>query len=217
MRVLSELINVHEPALPLVLEWIEHSPLSCEVLPPSEARASVLLELQITTRSPMGTIAFETGGLLIDNGWLRVLGSGNPKLERTITGWNRDRASGFLLVADDVVGGFFAINSGGLGGDTGAMYYWAPDTLVWEELGIGYSDFLKWSLSPNLEKFYANLRWTNWQSDAKHLHGDQCFNFYPFLWTEQGSVQTSRRTGIPVSEQFAANVELATQVNGQET
>lgn len=215
MRALSELINTVEPAFPLVAEWIKNASTQCEVLPPSKARESVLLKLQVTTRSPMGAIAYETGGLLIDNGWLRLLGSGNPKLERTITLWNKDRASGFLLVADDAVGGFFAINSGGLGADSGAMYYWAPDTLAWEALGIGYSDFLQWSLSPKLEQFYSSLRWPNWQVDVGHLHGDQCFNFYPFLWTEQGSVQTSRRAAVPISEQFALNLDLVAQINGQ--
>jgi hypothetical protein len=46
-------------------------------------------------------------------------------------------------VADDAAGGCFSINGGGLGDDVGAVYYWAPDILQWEPLGIGYTAFLE--------------------------------------------------------------------------
>ena len=206
MRPLNELIDTSDPALPLIMEWINASSVHCEVLPPSAAREATLSELQVTTRSTMGAIAYETGGLLIDHGWLRILGSGNAKLERTLNEWNKERSSGFLLVADDVVGGFFAINSGALGSDKGALYYWAPDSFAWESLEIGYSDFLQWSLSSDLEQFYSELRWPTWQADLKEVHGDQCFSFYPFLWNEGTSVKTSSRKCIPISEHFALNL-----------
>ena len=89
----------------------------------------------------MGAIAYETGGILIDHGWLRVLGSGHQKLPRSIVEWNLNRSSGYLLVADDAVGGFFSINGGALGSDQGLMYYWAPDTLEWESLALDTQTF----------------------------------------------------------------------------
>ena len=68
--------------------------------------ADVLVALQVTTRSPMGAIAFETGGLLFDHGWLRLLGSGSMRLEGDLARWNGLGASalveafeGALLVA----------------------------------------------------------------------------------------------------------------------
>ena len=45
--------------------------------------------------------------------------------------------------------------------------------------------------------------------DLQALEADQCFSFFPFLWTREGSVEKSRRTAIDVSEQFEMNVELA--------
>jgi hypothetical protein len=44
-----------------------------------------------------------------------------------------------------------------------------------------------------------------WESDVAALHGDTCFNFYPFLFTEQGSTRTSSRKPVPVAEQYALN------------
>lgn len=67
----------------------------------------------------MGAITFFTGGILIDNGWIRILGSGNDKLNRIIASWNKGKTISkfgeqpkYLLVADDVVGGMYAINAG---------------------------------------------------------------------------------------------------------
>lgn len=210
MRTLEDLIDTKDAALPLVRERAQGASHPFEILAPSEDRNRVLLALQVTTRSTMGAVAYETGGLLIDHGWLRVLGSGHPKLARNIVDWNKGRSSGFLLVADDVVGGFFALNGGGLGDDAGAMYYWAPDTLAWESLEIGYSDFLGWASTDRLQAFYADLRWSGWEADMKSVGADQCFSFYPFLWTKEGSVQASARKAVSIAEQYALNKELAT-------
>ncbi|UYB52741.1 DUF2625 domain-containing protein [Xanthomonas sp. AM6] len=208
MRTLQELLDGDDPAMPLVRQWLSEASRPFELLPPSPRRGDVLVGLQVTTRSPMGAIAYETGGLLIDHGWLRILGSGHPALPRDIVGWNAGRSSGHLLVADDVVGGFFSLNGGSLGSDLGAMYYLAPDTLRWEALDIGYSDFLCWTLSDRLDVFYEGLRWHGWETDVKQAGGDRCFSFFPFLSTEEGSVASSSRKLVDVAEQFAFNTEL---------
>lgn len=213
MRSLEELVNESESALPVVKEWIAAAAHPCEILPPSPLSCDVLLKLQVTTRSPLGAIAYSTGGILMDRGYLRLLGSGHPKLTRDVANWNEGRCDGFLLVADDVVGGFFAINGGGLGGDVGSMYYFAPDSLEWEPLEIGFSDFLKWASSAKLHDFYSNMRWLGWESDVERLSSDDCFSFYPFLWTKEGSIQSSRRTVVAVAEQYAANIETRSQLN----
>ena len=98
-------------------------------------------------------------------------GIGTPRLTRDIAAWNAGRSNGFLLIADDAVGGFFAINGGGLGADAGALYYWAPDTLEWEPLELSYTDFLRWALGGGLEEFYEGLRWPGWQADTQALAG----------------------------------------------
>lgn len=50
-----------------------------EILPRDPAAAEAeLVKTQVTTRSVMGAVVYETGGILIDRGWLRILGSGSP-------------------------------------------------------------------------------------------------------------------------------------------
>jgi Protein of unknown function DUF2625 len=208
MRTLEELVDRNEPAMPLVHQWLTEGSRVYEVLAPSERRQEVLVGLQVTTRSPMGAIAYETGGILVDHGWLRFLGSGHQKLPRDIVAWNAGRSFGYLLVADDVIGGFFAVNGGSLGPDRGSLYYWAPDTLKWEALGLGYTDFFCWTLSDRLSVFYEGLRWAGWETDIQHVGGDQCFNFYPPLWTKEGSVESSSRKAISIAEQYSFNTEV---------
>jgi hypothetical protein len=150
MKPLKELINREDPGWPIVKGWIKEAKNKVEILPKTTARAdSNLLNTQVTTRSPMGAVIYETGGILIDNGWLRILGSGSTKLDRGLAEWNKGKsfkeygeAYSFTLIADDAIGGFFAITGGGLGKDLGKLYYFSPDNLKWEAMEIGYSDFL---------------------------------------------------------------------------
>ena len=121
---------------------------------------------------------------------------------------------GFLLVGDDVLGGFFAVNGGGLGDDPGEVYYLPYDGLNWESLGVSYSQFLAWSFTSALEGFYGADRWEGWQDDVGSLSGDQCFSFYPFLWTEEGGVSSSRRTSVSVTEAYELKMEIRRQLLG---
>lgn len=213
MRSLGELVSVDDPGIEKIREWIKGATNDCLLLPPSKNRDQVLLQTQVTTRSTMGAIAYETGGVLVDGGWLRFLGSGHPKLTRTLTDWNQGRSRGYYLVADDVVGGFFAINGGAFGADAKNMYYWAPDSLEWEALGTGFTDFFVWALSNRLADFYADLRWATWRNDMAAISGDRCFSFYPFLWTKEGSLTASQRGEVPAREAFDFKLDLARQIN----
>ena len=92
MRSVEELINMTEPGWSLVQQWIDSAKNKVEVLSCDTAKAKdALYKTQVTTRSPMGAIIYSTGGLLIDNGWIRILGSGNEKLKRSIPDWNKGK------------------------------------------------------------------------------------------------------------------------------
>jgi hypothetical protein len=160
-------------------------------------------------------MAYETGGILVDHGWLRFLGSGHPKLSRTLSGWNKNKASGYYLVADDAVGGFFAINGGAFGEDVRNVYYWPPDSLEWEPMKLGYTGLLRWALSGDMATFYSDVRWATWNQEVSLLSGDRCFNFYPPLWTKEGGLETSLRATIPTEEAFSVKVDILGQVNLQ--
>lgn len=71
MRGLSELVNAEEPGIEKIREWMGDALNDCVLLPPSAERDQVLLQAQLTTRSILGAIAYETGGVMVDGGWLR--------------------------------------------------------------------------------------------------------------------------------------------------
>ncbi len=183
-----------------------------EILPADKERAkTALYQTQVTTRSPMGAVIYLTGGILIENGWIRVLGSGNPKLNRTLPEWNKGKsfkefgeAPKFLLVADDAIGGFFALNGGEFGNeDLGKIYYLAPDDLKWEPLKLTYTDFLNICFSVNIEQFYSGLLWKSYKDDIKSLSGNESFFIYPYPWTKEGKdVNKDSRKVIPVQELY---------------
>lgn len=212
MKTLEELTDTTDPAIPLVREWASAAQVPCELLPPSSTRAETLVAVQVSTRSVLGAVAFETGGILIEHGWLRLLGSGHQRLTRSLPQWNEGRSDGFYLVADDALGGFFALNGGGLGADRGKLYYFAPDSLRWEAMGMEYSQFVAWAMSEKVQKFYESERWVSWREDVATLSGDRCYSFYPPLWTEEGSAQKSHRGHVQVAESWAVQMDFATQL-----
>ena len=93
------------------------------------------------------------------------------------------------------------------------MYYWAPDSLEWEPMKIGFTDFFIWALSARLAQFYGSLRWPAWREDIGGMSGDTCFGFYPFLWAREGSVTASHREPVPVREAYDMKVDLLRQLN----
>ncbi|MCK7556336.1 DUF2625 domain-containing protein [Chitinophaga sedimenti] len=224
MKPVNELIDTKEPAWSLVLEWIDEATNQLDILPCDPAKAdAALYETQVTTRSPMGAIIHATGGILVDHGWLRILGSGSTMINRSLPQWNLHKsyekpgdAPTFLLVADDAVGGFWAINGGAFGEDTGNLYYLAPDTLEWEETELNYSEFLHFCFYGDLEEFYGNFRWKGWEKETGVLNGNEVIQFYPFLWTQEGAdINSLSRKKIPVEEAYGLLMEARKSLEGE--
>ena len=73
------------------------------------------------------------------------------------------------IVADDIFGGIFVINGGKFNGDLGNVYYFAPDTLEWEDLDLKYSEFIYWAFSGDVKKFYEEFLWDNWEEEFSNI------------------------------------------------
>lgn len=215
VRPLEQLINSEDPGIAAVESWIIESKNRVEVLPVERsAGEEALLALQVTSRSPMGAIALETGGLLIDHGWLRVLGGGHPRLPRAIHDFNgisagqqARRLPGAMIVADDAVGGFFALNGGGISGAAGHVFYFPPTSLEWEDVAPSYSDWLVGVMHGDLVSFYEGMRWNGWEEETVDLSGDRAFSFYPFLFASGPELGERSRRPAPIDELWRLYVE----------
>lgn len=221
MRSVEELINKEDPGWFFVKEWIDSAKNKVEILEVDSIKAEKsLYEIQVTTRSPMGSIVYMTGGIVIDNGWIRILGAGGSEIKRSLPDWNMGKSineygqpAPFLLIADDAVGGFFMLNGGQFGNDIGKVYYFSPDNLEYEALDLTYTEFLLFCFNYDLNEFYEGLRWKGWEKDIENLNGDEVFNFYPYLWTKEGSnIEKTSKKVIPIEEQFQLNLSLRNQL-----
>ena len=215
MRPLDQLINDAESALPFVSETARTRPGRCVIHPASVAAADVLYRSQVTTRSPMGVVAYHTGGISVLGGWLRILGSGSPAIPRTLPGWNEGRSSGFYLVADDAFGGFFALDGGALGSGSGHVCYFSPRSLRWESLECSYTRFLIWACS-DFRSFYDDMIWPECEAAISGLGPDRCFFFYPPLWTVECVLPPAEIRDIPVSEAWGFQMNVVQQLDQTE-
>ncbi|MFF6993530.1 DUF2625 family protein [Streptomyces sp. NPDC008313] len=217
MRDLTELTDVDKPAWPLLAAEISESRVSMDTLPadPSVSR-DTLLQLQITARSWLGAFVLNSGGLILDSGWLRIYGSpepgsGMPSLAQVNALPARFdplwRPGAGLVVGHDVLGGAFVLNgpdakAAGRPGEPGEVVYFAPDSLRWEALGAGHDAWLGWLLSTGTEQFYDNLRWPGWRGESGALTGTQGLSITPFLWSADArrDLNATSRRAAPLSE-----------------
>lgn len=212
-RTLSELIDLKEPGWSLVQEWAAEATKPVEFLPVDpDPGAQVLLALQVTTRSPMGAIAYQSGGILVDDGWLHILGAGCERLVGNLLTWNHltgdttlrplpiEPLRGALIIAHDAVGGFFALNGGGLSGPIRSLFYFDPTELGWMDLGIGYSEFLMWAFQGDLDRFYEGCRWPSWREDCRRVPSDLGFHSWPPPWSAEGKTFAVTRQAVPMTE-----------------
>jgi len=208
-RTLAELLDVEDPRWPSLEAEIGQSAVAEIVAAPAAAGQRCLYRLQVTAHSTLGAMAARVGLLRIEHGWLRLYGAGGGGASdlASLNGLPDDPATAhdqpsLMTVGTDVLGGVFAINGGQLPGRRGDVHYWAPDSLAWESLELGYTDFLGWVLSGRTAEFYANFRWPGWAAEVSALSADQGLAFYPPLGTAEAETNlagTSRRA-VPFEE-----------------
>ena len=220
VRPLRDLVEVERPALPALLAITSATGDRASVLPVEASQGEdVLWRLQVTVASALGALARHTGGVLIDHSWLRLLGGGGGGLPSVAdanhlgTPTTESEPPAHLEVGRDVLGGRFAINGGAFQGDLGDTFYFAPDTLAWESMGLGHGDFVAWALSDRVSDFYSDLRWDGWEADAAAVPLDHGLAVYPPLFSTQSHIGTPGRSRVPWEELVAFNEDMAVQLS----
>lgn len=213
-RPIAELLDAEDTWSEDVEGWLKEAKQDVRVLPiDRQAGELSLFRAQVTQRAPMGAVALHTGGILVDHGWLHVLGGTGADMEGQDV-WNElaetagtvmDR--GYYVVGWDVVGGVFVLNGGGLGPEVGSVWYLPPEDMNWSNLGLGYTDWLNWTLSGDVALFYKGFRWEGWEESVTDLDPDQMVAFYPPLFLSAGGApRASRNTSA--RDYFARRLAL---------
>jgi hypothetical protein len=222
-KPLADLINREDPAWPIIARAVAASRGRARILPTTrELGERGLLALQFTTRSILGAIVYETGGLVVDHGWLRLLGAGGREMVANLAsanGLDHHRALAHdavgIVVAVDVLGGVFAINSGRLHGARDNVFYLAPDTLEWRDLKVRYSGFVEWALSGDMSELYRSLRWSNWRKDVEALALDEGLQVRPPLSSEHDKKLPVVREPVYLDELWRHTIELSRQLHAR--
>ena len=200
LRPIVELTNAHSSHLEIL-------PLSGDSLGSSHAS-----KLGLPRKSALHVVARHCSALLFHHGFIRILGAGHhPHCLRSLVSYNKgkpfleaeDGAAGALIVADDVVGGTFAINAGGLPATIpiGEVAYFCPEGLQWDGLGITFARFVQWCCTQQFLAFYEPLLWLGWEEDASRLTVDQTFAFEPMIYKKQG---VRKKRIVEVDESYDA-------------
>ena len=223
VRTARELLDVTDPAWPEVQDAVAATPLDVRVLPVDEAAGTdVIARLQVSARSTLGALASSCGGLVVDHGWLRILGGGHDGLP-DLAAANRLDLPGpdakpppALVVGYDVLGGRFAVDAGGLGVQEGEVCYLGPDSLAWVGLGAGHGAFVHWALAGDgLDGFYASLRWPGWQERVDGIALDRGLASYPPPFTEEGrDLAAASLREVPFAELVTWYDDLRDQIAG---
>lgn len=222
VRSVAELRDVDDPAWPglwLTLTGARVPVRVLEVDPSAGERT--LCRLQVSARSTLGALALHTGGLLVDHGWVRVLGGGSelPDLATASGLGDPGEASEpppWLTVGYDVLGGRFAVDGGGLGVRAGEVCHWGADTLRWEGLGVGHTAFVHAAVDGALSDLYEPFRWPGWQDDVSAVAPDQGLALYPPPFTVQGQDPAAvHRRPVPFVQLLAFGDDMAAQLGGQ--
>ncbi|XVV16630.1 DUF2625 family protein [Actinoplanes sp. CA-131856] len=198
---------MEQSAWPEISALVEAAPYPVEVLAADPGRASAsLAALEITTRSWLGAVVTNSGGLLIDHGWLRVLGGGHDGLPDVAA--EMTRGAGRLVVAFDVMGGQFAWS-----GARPTVHYFGPDDLTWQDLELGYGDWLEAMLAGATTESFAGLRWPGWEAEVAGVALDQGIHTVPPPWTREGKdLSAVSRKPIRLAELVAVHQDFARQL-----
>lgn len=226
VRAVEELRSEADAAWPGLEKMLAAARVPLVVLPPEGDTDAVVERLQAGASTSLGALAMNTGGVLVDHGWLRILGGGGAglvdlasanALARPDVSDSASRppleGGGSLTVAFDVLGGRFAINRGELPGPEDDVCYWGPDTLEWMTLGASHEAFVAWAVSEALGTFYADLRWPGWEGEVEHVAAGEGLICYPFLFSAEGrNIEDTIRSAVPFEELLALHSDMARQV-----
>lgn len=172
-----------------------------------------LLSVQVSTHSYLGAIIYNSGGIFVKNGWLRIWGAGSSLLPRAVGSWNTEnKITGYLVVADDVIGGAFAINAGAFGPDVGNIYYFSPQSLEWEAMAVPYSHFIEWTFTKKIDDFYADVYWESWKKDVPGVSGDKSISVYPPMWAKGPALKARSLRAVSFKEQFFFQQDYSTSI-----
>ncbi|MEU8389256.1 DUF2625 family protein [Micromonospora sp. NPDC048842] len=93
------------------------------------------------------------------------------------------------------------------------MHYFGPEDLAWQDLELGYGDWLEAMLAGAVTQFYQGLRWPGWETEVASVALDQGISALLPPWTMEGkSLSAVSRKPIRLAELVSAHQDAARQL-----
>lgn len=182
-----------------ILEYLKNSKSEIKIL--KTARETPVREMEqygIEPDSALESIVSHCGGLVFDN-FIRLYGCGELDIFVRNAELNID---GAFVIGEDILGGLFAYL------DERTIWYFAPDTLEWEDLEITYTQFIRWLCIGEVSTFYGDDRWQGWENDIRNIALHEGVLVFPFLWTP---AKERTRKIVPMNEILRLEMEYNRQ------
>jgi len=115
------------------------------------------------------------------------------------------------------MGGVFALDGGALGEGRGDVFYFAPDSLAWEPMKMGYTPWIEWLLTDRkrVDGWFESQRWPGWREEVRRLSFDTAISAVPFAWMKEGKDPSQvTRKPVPAREVVALTFDFARQLDG---
>lgn len=101
----------------------------------------------------------------------------------------------------------FAVNIDNEINDESNIFYFAPDTLEWEDLDMNYQQFLIWICTDEFIEFHSSFFWKDINNDISVLDENNAILVYPFLWANECELETASKKQISIIELLLLNDE----------
>jgi hypothetical protein len=174
-------------------------------------------QIMCQSHTTLGQVLENSAGIIV-NQYLRILGRSSEYLQTDIELFN-SKLEDVLppdkwIVATDAWGGLFAIENAGVLEDREELFYFAPDSLLWERFDLGYADFIVWSASDRIKEFYEEFMWQGFEEFISNIEADKGIHIYPYLWAKECSIQTANKAIISLDELVKVNMEFSEKFSG---
>ncbi|MFC3927616.1 DUF2625 family protein [Streptococcus caprae] len=151
-------------------------------------------------------------GYIIVNKYLKILGNDENFGIKWANGiYEKYYDANSLLVAYDIFGGLFVIKDYHSGGEQ--IWYFAPDTMNWENLKITYHNFVKWICTDEFSLFYSDFPIEYVINNSIQIEEDGVLLIYPYLWSKEYKIATPTINVVPFRELFELNRDMYIQLN----
>lgn len=189
---------------PLLGEMLLNGANRVKIIPADDACAAINAEYYQADGSTNFGLLITTSGGVVVNGVVRLLGSNRAPEYRDITLWNvKFGSAGAVILGDDIFGGVFAVNTGAFSDKLGNIFYFAPDTLEWEDTELQLSGLFAWLKDGDMTGFYGQFSAEEYEKfRSMNVKFNEVLHILPPQWSAEFKTEPHDVRAIDVSEYY---------------